>query len=320
MPVDQTGPVMGTKNLPIPLEEGFMPVVEHVWNYQLFAINNHVIAVSQLVIAVCVLVMGLVLSKIVSRRVGQQVLPRMKVDPGASSAIQSILYYLMVAIAIVMALQIAGVPLTIFTIFGGALALGIGFGSQNIVNNFISGLLLLIERPIHIGNLVSIAGDMGTVHKVGARSTHIIGYDGATYIVPNSMLLENTITNWALTDQRVRSIVGVGVAYGSDTQRVGELLKQAIDEHDRVLHLDDNRIVFQSFGDNSLNFEIHFWTKPRSVLDKNSIESDVRFAIDALCREHGISIAFPQRDVHLDTPAPLEIRVLKDDPSLSPAH
>jgi potassium efflux system protein len=304
--------VVDAINDPAPFDQGAMAIVEHVWNYKLFTLNEHTIVVSQIIIALLVLVLGTLIAKVVSRRVGQQILPRMKVDRGASSAIQSILYYLMLAIAIVMSLQIAGVPLTIFTIFGGALALGIGFGSQNIVNNFISGLLLLIERPIHVGHLVSIAGDMGVVRKIGARSTHLDGYDGATYIVPNSILLENTLTNWNINDTKVRSMIGVGVAYGSDTGVVRKILEQTIVEHKRVIQSGDNRVLFRDFGDNALGFEVHFWTRPKSVLDKNTIESDIRFAIDEGCREQDISIAFPQRDLHLDTIKPLDIRVLRE--------
>ncbi|MCA9304447.1 MAG: mechanosensitive ion channel [Phycisphaerales bacterium] len=296
-------------NTPIPLDEGIMPIIQHVWNYKLFNVNETTITVSQLVIALLVLVFGVLLAKVIARRVGQRILPKLKVESGPAAAIQTILYYILVTIAVVMSLQIAGVPLTIFTIFGGALALGIGFGSQNLIANFISGLLVMLERPVRLGDLISIGGDTGVVRKIGARSTHIHGYDGATFIVPNSTLLENTITNWNLPDRAVRSRVAVGVAYGSDTSKVREILEQAINEHERVIRNMDNRVLFREFADSSLAFEIHFWTHPRSSLDKNSIESDMRFAIDALCREHDITIAFPQLDVHLDAVAPIDIRM-----------
>lgn len=296
-------------NEPAPFDEGFLPVVEYIWNYKLFKVSDTTIAVSQIVIALLVLIFGVLLAKIIARRVGQKILPRMRVESGPAAAIQTILYYLLVTIAVVMSLQIAGVPLTVFTIFGGALALGIGFGSQNLISNFISGLLVMLERPVRLGDLISIGGDTGVVRKIGARSTHIHGYDGATFIVPNSTLLENTITNWNLPDRAVRSRVAVGVAYGSDTSKVRELLERAISEHDRVIRNMDNRVLFREFADSSLAFEIHFWSHPKSVLDKNSIESEMRFAIDALCREYDITIAFPQLDVHLDAVAPLDIRM-----------
>lgn len=274
-----------------------MDQVIHVWNYT-FTIGETSIGVHQLVIALFAFITGLILSKLISRRVGNKVLPRMKVEPGPASAIQTILYYLLLIITAVIALQIAEVPLTVFTIFGGALALGIGFGSQNIMNNFISGLILLLERPIQVNDLVTVGSDSGTVLKIGARATHIQRYDGVTVIVPNSQMLENAVANWALPDRRIRSIIKVGVAYGSDVQLVKTTLEKLLEDHVRVLAAADNRVLFANFGDSSLDFEVHFWISPRSSFDRRQIESDLRFKIDALFRENNITIPFPQRDVH----------------------
>jgi len=296
-------------NEPVTFKDGVLPVLEQIWNYKLFTVSDTAITVSQIVIALLVLVFGILLARIIARRVGQKILPRLKVESGPAAAIQTILYYILLTASVVMALQIAGVPLTIFTIFGGALALGIGFGSQNLISNFISGLLVMIERPIRIGDRISIGGDTGNVIKIGARATHILSYHGSTFIVPNSTLLENTITNWNLPDRAIRSIVAVGVAYGSDTAKVRTILEQAIRDHDRILQAQENRVLFCDFGDSALAFEVHFWTHPRSTLDKNSIESDMRFSIDALCRANGITIAFPQLDVHLDAVRPVDIRM-----------
>ncbi len=274
-----------------------MDQVIHVWNYT-FTIGETSIGVHQLMIALFAFITGLILSKLISRRVGNKVLPRMKVEPGPASAIQTILYYLLLIITAVIALQIAEVPLTVFTIFGGALALGIGFGSQNIMNNFISGLILLLERPIQVNDLVTVGSDSGTVLKIGARATHIQRYDGVTVIVPNSQMLENAVANWALPDRRIRSIIKVGVAYGSDVQLVKTTLEKLLEDHVRVLAAADNRVLFANFGDSSLDFEVHFWISPRSSFDRRQIESDLRFKIDALFRENNITIPFPQRDVH----------------------
>jgi len=306
-------PIREAGNAPIPIHDGILPILQHIWNYKLFTVSDTAITVSQIVVALLVLVFGILLAKIVARRIGQKILPRMKVESGPAAAIQTILYYILLTISVVMALQIAGVPLTIFTIFGGALALGIGFGSQNLISNFISGLLVMLERPIRIGDRISIGGDTGNVSKIGARATHILGYDGATFIVPNSTLLENTITNWNLPDRAIRSRVAVGVAYGSDTAKVRGILEQAIKEHERVIQRMDNRVLFCDFGDSALAFEVHFWTHPRSTLDKHGIESEMRFAIDALCRENGVTIAFPQLDVHLNAVAPMDIRMQPEE-------
>tara|TARA_R110000744_G_scaffold200097_2_gene319193 strand:+ start:3704 stop:4687 length:984 start_codon:yes stop_codon:yes gene_type:complete len=280
-----------------------------LWDKELFSVNDTSIVVNQLVIALIVLIVGYICAKIISKRVGSTVLPRLKVEPGPANAIQSILHYLLLTIAVFLALNIAGVPLTVFTIFGGALALGIGFGSQNVVNNFISGLILLIERPIRVNDLVTIQGETGTVANIGARATKIVSYDGTTFIVPNSTLLENSVVNWNLPTRKLRTIIKVGVAYGTDTGLVKSVLEELLDDHIRVLESPDNRVLFMDFGDSSLNFEVHFWISPRSTLDRRQIESDLRFKIDALFREHNITIPFPQRDINFNGDHPFMVSV-----------
>lgn len=294
--------------------ENISGYIAHLWDLKLFTIGETEVYINQLVIALFAFIAGVILSKIIARRVGKKVLPRMKVQEGPANAIQTILYYFLLVITAVVALQIAQVPLTIFTIFGGALALGIGFGSQNIMNNFISGLILMLERPIQVHDFVTINGETGKVLKIGARATHIQRYDGVTNIVPNSLLLENCVSNWALPDPRIRSIIPVGVAYGSDVQLVKKTLEQLLTDHVRVLESPDNRVLFMGFGDSSLDFEVHFWISPRSTFDRRQIESDLRFKIDALFREHNITIPFPQRDVHIFNDTPARVHLTKDTP------
>lgn len=286
----------------------FMTTIESAWHYS-FSIGETRVFVKQLVIALLCFVLGLIFSKVISRRVGKKVLPKLKVEAGPASAIQTILYYILLIVTAVVALQIAQVPLTVFTIFGGALALGIGFGSQNIVNNFISGLILLIERPISVDDFVTVNGETGRVLKIGTRATHIQRYDGVTAIVPNSQMLENQVANWNLPDRRIRSIIPVGVAYGTDVVLVKETLEQLLTDHIRVLEHPDNRVLFVGFGDSSLDFQVHFWISPRSVFDRRQIESDLRFKIDELFRDHNITIPFPQRDINFKASPPISVEV-----------
>lgn len=288
---------------------GFTETAGEVWRFKLFAIDNADVTVGQLVIALLMLVVGVVVARVVSAYVGKRALPRFKIERGAAAAIQTIVYYVLLTIGVMLAVNTAGVPMTVFTIFGGALALGIGFGSQNIVNNFISGLILLIERPINVGQLIEVDGNKGTVQKIGARSMHMQSYDGKMVIIPNSALLESAVTNFDQPDSKYRSRVAVGVAYGSDTRVVRELLMRAASESPRVLERPEPVALFMEFGDNALSFELHVWVVPRSSEDRLRIESDLRYRIDELCREAGVVIAFPQRDVHLDTIRPLEVRV-----------
>ncbi|GJM19494.1 MAG: hypothetical protein DHS20C14_17070 [Phycisphaeraceae bacterium] len=283
---------------------------ERIWFLELFEIDDTTVKVSTLVVALLVLVIGLIIAKRVSRYVGRRVLPRLRLETGPAAAVQSILHYAMVVLVAMLALQMAGMPLTVFTIFGGALALGIGFGSQNIVNNFMSGLILLIERPIAVGQLVEVEGLSGSVTKIGARATVITGYRGTDYIVPNSKLLENPVANWNLTNRLVRSEVEVGVAYGSETQLVRTLMLQAVESLGGVDTSRKPMVLFQSFGDSALVFVVSYWTQPASTQARLVLESDLRFEIDRLFREADVVIAFPQQDMHLDTLKPLEVRVM----------
>ena len=197
------------------------------WHYELTSIDDHSVTVGKLFIALVLLVVGLRFAGVLSRYFGHRVLPRLGVPSGAATAFESITYYLAVVAVVLFALRAVNIPLTAFTIIGGALAIGLGFGSQNIVNNFISGLILLVERPISVGDLVEIEGVLGSVEAIGARSTRVRTFENTHVLVPNSFFLENKVLNWTLSDDIVRGCVAVGVAYGSPTREVARLLLQA---------------------------------------------------------------------------------------------
>ena len=203
-------------------------------------------------------------------------------------------------------------PLTVFTFLGGALAIAVGFGSQNILNNFISGLILLVERPIRMGDMIEIEGTYGTVEEVGFRSTRVRSFENIYIIVPNSTFLEKNVVNWTLSDDLVRIHITLGVVYGSPTREVARLIRQVMDEHAKVLKTPEPVILFSDFGDNALQFEVHFWIRMKRLMDRRITESDVRYRVDELFRAAGIVIAFPQRDVHLDAVKPLTVRVVGD--------
>ena len=197
-------------------------------------------------------------------------------------------------------LDFLNVPLAAFAFISGAVAIGVGFGAQNIINNFISGWILMWERPIKIGDFLELGDVKGSVESINTRSTRIRRVDGVHLLVPNSFLLENTVTNWTLIDQLVRTTVRVGVAYGSDVNRVTELLKQAAQEHPKVLKSPKSSVIFDDFGDNALVFDLNVWIHATAESDLRGTRSDLRYRIDALFPAAGIVIAFPQRDVHVD--------------------
>lgn len=197
-------------------------------------------------------------------------------------------------------LDLLSVPLAAFAFVSGAVAIGFGFGAQNIINNFISGWILMWERPIKIGDFLELGEVRGTVESIDTRSTRIRRVDGVHLLVPNSQLLENTVTNWTLVDDLVRTAIRVGVAYGSDARLTETLLKQVAQEDPDVLDEPPFLVLFDNFGDNALEFELNIWVHSTAERGLRVVRSDLRFRIEELFREHGLVIAFPQRDVHLD--------------------
>lgn len=288
--------------------------VSAVWNHEVLAIDDQSITVRKIVLGLALVLIGLILSRIASKLVGRRLLPRLGFNDSASAALQSVAFYIMLLIVFLCALNYVNVPLTAFTVLGGAIALGVGFGSQNIVNNFMSGLIILAERPIRVGDMIELDGLHAMVEQIGARSTRVKTATNLEIIVPNSSFLESNVVNWTLSDNVIRAKVDVGVAYGAPTRQTEQLLIQAAADHERVIPQPAPFVWFAAFGDNSLNFELHFWVHMSSLAEQRQIESDVRFRVEELLREAGITIAFPQRDVHIDTSGPMEVRVVNESP------
>jgi small-conductance mechanosensitive channel len=230
-------------------------------------------------------------------------------DQTAVNTYRKLIHTSTFALFVVMALTIAGIPLTVFTVVGGALAIGIGFGSQNIVNNFISGLILMVERPLKVGDTVEINGVSGTVSEIGTRATRIRTIESKVWLIPNSMFLENPVLNWTNRDAIVRTEVAVGVSYDSDPSKVRDLSLAILNQMPFVEQSPFPRIMFDEFGDNSLIFKLQFWADTEKVDSLQQCRSDVRFAIDKAFRREGIEISYPQRDLHLKSATPLEVRL-----------
>jgi small-conductance mechanosensitive channel len=236
----------------------------------------------------------------------------MGMDEGGALAVKKIIFYLLSIVILLYALHIVSIPLTLFTFLGGAIAIAIGFGAQNLLNNFISGVIILIERPIKPQDLVEVDGDLGRVANIGARCSTISLFSGVDILIPNSFFLEKKVINWTLSDKKNRTHVAVGVVYGSPVDQVMQFMEQTVKEHSRILEYPEPVTLFTEFGKNSLNFEIYFWIFMNNFMDRRVIESDVRKRIIELFNENGIVVAFPQRDVHLDTTKPLEVQVVTD--------
>ncbi|MDX2438025.1 MAG: mechanosensitive ion channel, partial [Acidobacteriota bacterium] len=206
-----------------------------IWNFQLVSVDGRPLTVGKAIIAFLILVVGLPIARRLIRRLSRRVFARIGLEPGAASAFETLVFYAMAVCLVVFALWVAEIPLTVFTLAGGAIAIGVGFGSQKIVNNFISGVILLFERPIKVGDLIEVGETFGEVENIGARSTKIKTFDNFHIIVPNGTFLEQNDINWTHSDDIVRARMRVGVAYGSPTRLVEELLLKAIRELEKAV-------------------------------------------------------------------------------------
>ncbi len=281
-------------------------IFHDIWKIEI--ISKPTVTVGTLASGIVLLSLSYIISGIVSRWVARKVLASFGVSKNAVAPLQSLTFYSLLAMFTMLSLTVLDVPITAFSFLGGAVAIGAGFGSQNIINNFISGLILLVERPIRVGDVIEFDGMTGTVSQIGARSTKIGTGVNHDIIVPNSKLLETSVVNWTLSDDIVGANVTVGVAYGSPTREVERLLLLAANQHDYVLKDPAADVILAEFGADALQFKLRVWINLRAAR-RVQVESDLRFAIDELFAARGIVMSYPQRDVHLNVLRPVEVRM-----------
>ena len=222
-----------------------------------------------------------------------------KLDLGLQNTTITVTGYIGFIIAFLTASNALGLNMANLAIVAGALSVGIGFGLQTIFNNFVSGIILLFERPFKVGDWVTVGGNEGIVKKIKVRSTELETFSKISLIVPNSVMIGDTVQNFTLHDATGRVTIPIGVAYGSDTEKVKSLLLECAQKHDNITKFPEPHVLFNGFGDSSLDFELRCFLN--NVMNRLSTASDLRFAIDKAFREHNIEIPFPQRDVHLYT-------------------
>jgi len=283
-----------------------------LWDTVLFtAPGDKIITIGQLALVFALLIFGYLGSRFVGYLLGKR-LANTKMRPDLVYVVKRVVFFTIFIVVVLTALGLLGIPLTTFHFATGALAIGVGFGAQNIINNFISGWILMTERPIRIGDFIEIDDWQGVVETIGNRSTRIRRSDGVHLLVPNSALLERTVVNWTLVDLEIRTTVRVGVAYGSPVRQVADLILQAVQSEPQVKQGPAPNVVFEDFGDNALVFDAYFWCDVGGEKALREIRSSIRFRISEAFEKNGIVIAFPQRDVHLDAIKPLEIRMIGD--------
>jgi len=239
------------------------------------------------------------------------VLQRIRLDSGARYAMTAILRYTIAVVGVILAFKTIGIGWSSVQWLVAAMTVGLGFGLQEIFANFVSGLIILFERPVRIGDTVTVGETAGTVTRIRIRATTITDWDRKELIVPNKEFVTGRLVNWSLSDKVLRVILRVGIAYGSDTETAEKILYEKAKEHPLVLGDPKPLVLFSAFGDNSLNFELRVYIS--GIEHYLKVWHDLNMAIDKAFRKAGITIAFPQRDTHLDTLEPLEIRILPAD-------
>lgn len=285
------------------------------WNWKI-PLGENAITVGQLLLVLLVVIIGYGISKLLEKILSRR-LQKSGMRPDAAQTLQRILFYVLIVCVALTALSLLHIPITAFAFLTGAIAIGVGFGAQNIINNFISGWILMTERPVRIDDFIEVDEHEGTVERIGNRSTRIRRVDGVHILVPNSQMLERTVVNWTLVDERIRTTLTVGVAYGSPTRRVAELFMQAVSEQDQVLKDPPPRVFFIDYGDSALIFEAYFWTNAGNAGEGHlrQIRSEVRHRLGELFATEGIVIAFPQQDVHLDSTSPVQVEFVNQKPA-----
>jgi small-conductance mechanosensitive channel len=283
-----------------------MELILRILNTTVISVGDgHGLTVLQIAVALLVLIVGIWLARWSERKLSKR-LEQRSVDAGVVQLIRRLFYILVVAVLGFTTLDLLGIPLAAFAFVTGAIAIGVGFGAQNIINNFISGWILMGERPIRVGDFLEVGNNLGTVEVIKTRYTRVRRLDGVRLMIPNSQFLENTVINWTIVDRNLRSSVRVGVRYGSDTQKVKQLLDDILANNSDTLADPAPSVIFEDFGDSALIFDAFFWIKSSSERSLRGVRSTLRFEIDRVFNEHDIVIAFPQRDIHIDGSLKLE--------------
>lgn len=298
-----------------------------IWNTELYVAEETIIAegktivrprsvtIGKLLQAFLILLAGTLVLRRLKRPIHWFAVNRLRFDESNALLYTRLLTYLMFIGLLVCSLIFVNIPLAIFAFFGGALAIGIGFGAQNLINNFISGLILMFDRTIRLGDVVELDIHRGRVTAIGMRNSRVKRFDGVEMLVPNSQFLQQNVINWTLSDRRVRYTVTVGVAYGSSTRETAQLILKAVEAQAEVLTDPPAYVTFDNFAESSLSFSAYFWLEMDPAMNSLEICSDIRHRIGEMLGEAGISIPFPQRDLHVSTIKPLEIIMSGPDSS-----
>jgi small-conductance mechanosensitive channel len=279
--------------------------LDRIMRFKLFEIKQTEITLSSVILFLLIIFAFYLISRFLNRGVLGRVLVKTQIDEGLQYTMIRIVHYIIMGIGALVAFQFIGIDLSGLAVIFGLLSVGIGFGLQNITSNFISGLILLFERPIKVGDRVTVGETEGEVMAINMRSTTILSLNNIAIIVPNSEFVSSRVTNWSHGDPKIRLDIRVGVSYSSDLDTVIKSLQEVADEHPDVMKAPAADVLLDGFGDSSWNMRLRVWiSNPKRHY---VIRSEINCAIVRKFREYGVEIPFPQRDLHLRSPLPLPL-------------
>ena len=278
-----------------------------IWNFKLFTMGETAFSVALVAKIVAGLVAAWFISQVLRIAIFQRLLARTKMERGVQFAIARMGYYITLVIALLVVVDTAGLQLGSLAIFGGLVGVGLGFGMQNIAANFVSGVILLLERPVKVGDAVTVDDMQGIVESISMRVTKLLTYDNVMVYVPNSRFVNENVINWSAEDAKVRVHVDVGVSYSSDVEKVREILLQTARDNQDVLDEPAPAVWFTDFGDSALTFRLLAWVPNPSL--RAAVPTALRFAITKAFRQNDVEIPFPQRDIHVRSSVDLPIEM-----------
>lgn len=278
--------------------QSFIEWFKELMNYSLFNLGESTLTIGLIITLTVSFVALFVITEWIRRFMVHKVLKRYHIDTGTKQSIGTMVKYFLILAGIFSILQTNGIDLSAFGILAGALGVGIGFGLQNITNNFISGLIILFEQPIKVGDRIEVGDVSGDVIKISARSTMIVTNDNISIIVPNSQFIDSQVINWSHNERKIRFNFPVGVSYKEDPQKIKAILMEVAKVNKGVLDLPEPDVLFEDYGDNSINFNLRVWTS-EYINRPKILKSQLYYEIFRRFGEEGVEIPFPQRDLHL---------------------
>jgi small-conductance mechanosensitive channel len=272
--------------------------IDQIMNLSLFNLGDSKLTIGLVLTLIFSFLVLFVGSEWIRRLLVNRILKKYSITEGTRLSIGTIVKYVLILAGVFSILQTNGIDLSAFGVLAGAIGVGIGFGLQNITNNFISGLIILFEQPIKVGDRIEVGDVNGDVIKISARSTMVVTNDNITIVVPNSQFIDNQVINWSHSDRMVRFNFAVGVAYREDPEKVRRILLEVAKDNKGVLETPESDVLFEEYGDNSINFNLRVWTS-EYVNRPKVLKSQLYYEIFKRFKEQGVEIPFPQRDLHL---------------------